>query len=39
VEQLHQQARLDGRDMHHLLIETYDATDLANLVAYLQTVK
>ena len=39
VTQLHDLKREAGRDRHHSLLENYNATDIENLVSYLQTVK
>jgi len=39
VEQLHEQRRQAGRDRHHVFLETCTSSEVANLVAYLQTMK
>src|SRR5215471_746866 len=39
VEQLHEQRRQAGRDRHHVFLETCTSSEVANLVAYLQTLK
>jgi len=39
VEQLHEPRRQAGRDRHHVFLETCTASQVANLVAYLQTLK
>ena len=39
IDQLHDTKREAGRDRHYSLLENYNATDVGNLVAYLQTVK